>query len=88
MDTSLQSIRHGDSLATTGSPTAVTFSRLENCDAVIVGLSPTRYAIIRRDEAARLVPVERICKRIRDLRPGDEVIYNGQRETIHRISAF
>ena len=70
------------------SPVPSQFSRLENCDAVMVALSRTRYAIIHRDDAKRMVPVERICKRIRDLKAGDEVIYNGRRETVHGLCAF
>ena len=54
----------------------------------MVALSRTRYAIIHRDDAKRMVPVERICKRIRDLKAGDEVIYNGRRETVHGLCAF
>ena len=69
-------------------PVPSKFSRLENCDAVMVALSRTRFAIIHRDDAKRMVPAERICKRIRDLKPGDEVIYNGRRETVHGLCAF
>ena len=54
----------------------------------MVALSRTRYAIIHRDDAKRMVPAERICKRIRDLKAGDEVIYNGRRETVHGLCAF
>ncbi len=63
-------------------------SRFVNCDAVVVSLSPTRHVIVRRDDAQRVVPVERICKAIRNLKPGDQVIYNGRRETVYGLSVF
>ena len=66
---------------------------LDDCDAVIIALKamvgPPRYVIVRQDERQRrMFPTERICKRIRDLQPGDEVIYNGRRETVHGLCAF
>ena len=63
-------------------------SRLENCDAVMIAIGPTRYLIVRREDAKRVTPLERICKRIRDLKPGDEIFYHGRRETVFGVCAY
>ncbi|NND98165.1 MAG: hypothetical protein HKN47_12630 [Pirellulaceae bacterium] len=69
--------------------TATTHSAsLENCDAVMVSLRGGRFVIVRRDGPKRMFPVEPICKRIRDLQPGDAVFYKGQRETVHSLCVY
>jgi len=56
-------------------------SSLDNADAVIIALESKKFVIVRSDDPKRLVP-EPICKRIRDLQPGDTVHYQGSRETV------
>ena len=62
-------------------------SSLENADAVIVALESKKFVIVRRDDSRRLLP-DPICKRIRDLKPGDTVQYQGLRETVCGVSRY
>ena len=59
---------------------------LDNCDAVIIGLGARRFVIVEHDETNRLYPVARTG--IRELKPGDEVIYQGSQETILAIDVY
>lgn len=47
---------------------------------------PWRSVIVWRDRPKLVRPVEH--KRLRDLRPGDEVIFQGQRETIYAVEVY
>ena len=58
----------------------------ENCEALILRLGAGRFIIVGQDEANRLHPVAR--QRICDLRPGDEVIYQGSQETVQAIDVY
>jgi hypothetical protein len=60
---------------------------LEDADAVIIALRSKRFVIVRQDDTGRLYP-EPLCKRIRDLRPGDTVHYQGKRDTVCGLCAY
>ena len=66
---------------------ADTTTSLDNCEAVIVGLGPLSYVVVWRHRPKHLRPVER-GKRIRDLRPGDRVVYQDKQRTVHSIEVY
>ena len=62
-------------------------SPLEDADALIIALQSQRFVIVRKDEPKRLYP-DPICKRIRDLKPGDAVHYQGTMNTVCGVLAY
>ena len=67
---------------------SVKSTSLENADALLIALRSQRYVVVRRDRPLRLVPAERICKPVRDLKPGDEVFYNGRRDEVLSLCVY
>ena len=61
---------------------------LQEADALIIALKSRRFVIVRKNESQKLYPAEPICKRIRDLQPGDEVYYQGTLDTVCGLSAY
>ena len=60
---------------------------LEEAEALIIALKSRRFVIVRKDDPKRLYP-EPICKRIRDLRPGDTVHYPGTLDTVCALGEY
>lgn len=66
-----------------------TRSALETCQAVMIGLGTRRFVIVRSDDVP--TGLRRIAPspvRIRDLLPGDEVVYKGQRHVVRSIQPY
>ena len=63
-------------------------SQHENAEALIIALRSRRFVIIRQDAPKRLLAANPICKRIRDLRPGDEVYYDGKPDQILSLAEY
>lgn len=63
-------------------------SPLETCSAVIIGLGLRRFVIVRRDEPSQMQHVSPPRTRIRDLQPGDEVLYKGRRHIVRRLEIY
>lgn len=61
---------------------------LETCDAVIIALACKRFVIARQDQAKRLRPVQRLCKPLHQLKPGDRVYYQGQAVEVEAIEVY
>lgn len=61
---------------------------LEDCRAVMLGLGARRYAVIRRDGPNLLRSLLPQRRRVRDLQPGDEVIYKGERVTVRSVEIY
>ncbi|MEO1524050.1 MAG: hypothetical protein AAFX06_01375 [Planctomycetota bacterium] len=61
---------------------------IDDCEALMIGLRSKRIVIVRCDDPIRLRSVERICKPVRQLRPGEEVYYNGKREQVRSVSVY
>jgi hypothetical protein len=61
---------------------------LETCEAVMIGLGTRRFTIIRRDEPTRIWAIHPRRDRIRDLRPGDEVLYDGEQHVIRSLQVY
>ena len=71
--------------------TGMDFTRpnaLEACNAVMIGLGPRWFVIIRRDDEPRLQRVVSTPARIRDLVPGDEVFYKGRRHVVRSVQPY
>lgn len=68
--------------------TATERETLENCDAVMVALGNRRYVIIRRDEPTELRSLDPRRSRIRDLQPGDQVVYKGQQTFVRSLQVY
>ena len=63
-------------------------SSLQDCEAVLVCLNTKRFVIVRYDEPKDFWPVDGGWEKLRDLKPGDEVIYKGDRTTIRAIDVY
>ena len=62
---------------------------LDTAHALQIQLAPSepwRSVIVWRDGVKPLKPVQK--KRLRDLRPGDAVIYQGRQETIQAVEVY
>jgi len=68
--------------------TTKTDGLLETCEAVMIGLETRRFTIIRRGEPTRIWAIHPRRDRIRDLRPGDEVLYKDERHVIRSLQAY
>ncbi|MCA9268491.1 MAG: hypothetical protein KDA41_08465 [Planctomycetales bacterium] len=65
--------------------------RLENCQAIMVGLtwrSARRFVLVRRDRPSAIAPLRGDCVRVRDLRPGDEVMHKGRRVVVRSVEVY
>ena len=60
---------------------------LEVCRAVMLGLGP-RYLIVRSDGPIPLRSLLPQRRRVRDLQPGDEVLYKGERVTVRSLEVY
>ncbi len=62
-------------------------SPLESCEAVMIGLS-RRFVIVWRDDPCRLQVTQPRRDRVRDLQPGDEVVYKGETEVVRSLAIY
>jgi hypothetical protein len=70
-------------------PTNLTVeSPLELCQAMMLGLGSRRYVIVRRDGPIALRSLLPQRHRVRDLQPGDEVIYKGERVVVRSVEIY
>jgi hypothetical protein len=76
-----------DSSNTPGTPSLEELS-LETCQAVLVCLNTRRFVVAWHDEPRDLWPINGGWERLRDLKPGDEVIYKGDRTTIRALDVY
>ncbi len=63
-------------------------ARLENCEAILICLNNRRFVIARHDEPKDLWPIGGGWNKLRELKPGDEVIYKGDRTTVRAIDVY
>lgn len=76
-------------VAAMNSPPAVNPSPcLESCDAVIIALQSRRYVVVYRDRPIVIWPMDRICRSIRTLRPGDKVRYKGKTDIVQVMKVY
>ncbi len=65
-----------------------TCSPLDFCQAMMLGLGLRRYVIVRRDAPIPLRSLFPLRQRVRDLQPGDEVLYKGQRVVVRSVEIY
>ena len=62
---------------------------LEDCEALLIGLSTRRFLVLRPAERqAHFWPVHGGWEKVRSLRPGDEVIHQGVKATVRAIEVY
>ena len=61
---------------------------LENCEAVLICLNTRKFIVIRHDGPRNLWPIDGGWDKLRDLKPGDEVIYKGDRTTVVALDVY
>ncbi len=61
---------------------------LESCHSVIVCLNNRRFVVVRHEEPKDLWPIDGGWQKLRDLQPGDEVIYKGQRTRVRAVDIY
>lgn len=62
---------------------------LDSCDAILIGLNCRRFVIVRPDEPQRdCWPVAGGWQKIRDLKPGDAVIYKGTPTIVQAVEVY
>ena len=61
---------------------------LEKCQAVMIGFNSRRFVIVRRDGSTPLRLCDGPRKRVRDLQPGDKVIYKGQLHVVKTLQIY
>ncbi|MCA9137234.1 MAG: hypothetical protein KDB00_10755 [Planctomycetales bacterium] len=54
----------------------------------MISLASQRFVIVRRNEKIRIWSAEQICRPVRDLRPGEQVYYNGNRDTVRALAVY
>ncbi|MEM9587154.1 MAG: hypothetical protein AAGA03_07725 [Planctomycetota bacterium] len=61
---------------------------LDTCQAVLIGLDSGRFVVVRREGPRDLWPLTPLCKRVRDLTFGDQVMYKGKRYTVRAVVVY
>ena len=61
---------------------------LETCESVIVCLNNRRFVVIQPDNPKDLWPIDGGWQKLRELRPGDEVVYKGQRSQVRAVDVY
>ncbi|MGI9474377.1 MAG: hypothetical protein ACR2NZ_22740 [Rubripirellula sp.] len=61
---------------------------VENCEAVLICLNSRRFVVARPNEPKDLWPVDGGWEKLRQLKPGDEVIYKGDRTTVRALDVY
>jgi len=61
---------------------------LETCESVILCLNNRRFVVVRPDDPKDLWPVDGGWQKLRDLQPGDAVVYKGQRTQVRAVAVY
>lgn len=61
---------------------------LDTCESVILCLDNRRFVVVRHGDPKDLWPIDGGLQKLRQLRPGDEVIYKGQRTQIRALDVY
>jgi hypothetical protein len=71
-------------------PTLPSFEEtsLEDCQALLICLNNRRFVVVRHDEPKDLWPVDGGWEKLRHLKPGDEVIYKGDRTSVRALDVY
>ena len=61
---------------------------LKTCEAVILCLNNRRFVVVRPDDPKDLWPIDGGWQKLRNLQPGDEVVYKGQRTQVRAVDVY
>jgi hypothetical protein len=61
---------------------------LDDCQAALLCLSTRQFVVVRFDEPRNLWPIDGGWEKIRDLQPGDDVVYKGRRATVLALEVY
>jgi hypothetical protein len=60
----------------------------ETCESTILCLNNRRFVVVRHDEPKDLWPIDGGWSKLRQLQPGDEVIYKGERARVLAVDVY
>jgi hypothetical protein len=71
-------------------PTLPSFEEasLEDCQALLICLNNRRFVVVRTRQPKDLWPIDGGWEKLRHLKPGDEVIYKGQRTSVLALDVY
>ncbi len=61
---------------------------LQDCEAVLICLNTRRFVVARPGDPRDLWPIDGGWEKLRHLKPGDEVIYKGNRTTVRALDVY
>ena len=61
---------------------------LETCDALLISLRSQRFVVVRRGGRIPICSAERVCRPLRELRPGERVFYKGQPDQVRAMAVY
>ncbi len=61
---------------------------LQNCDALLISLASKRLVIVRRDGKIPIWSAEKVCRPVREIRPGERVYYKGRPDQVRAITVY
>ncbi|MDE0862991.1 MAG: hypothetical protein OSA98_04330 [Rubripirellula sp.] len=70
------------------SPPSIEDVSVEDCEAVLICLNSRRFVVARPGEPRDLWPLGGGWDKLRQLKPGDEVIYKGHLTTVRAVDVY
>lgn len=61
---------------------------VQTCEALLICLSNRRFVVVHPDEQKDLWPVRGGWEKVRELQPGDEVIYKGEQAIVRAVDVY
>lgn len=61
---------------------------LVDCEAILVCLANRRFVVARPNEPRDLWPLDGGWEKLRELKPGDEVVYKGDRTVVRALEVY
>ena len=68
--------------------TSVDDASIADCEALLVCLNSGRFVVVRPSEPKDLWPVDGGWEKIRELTPGDEVVYKGNKSIVRAVEVY
>ncbi|MCC9599021.1 hypothetical protein LOC67_00505 [Stieleria sp. JC731] len=86
----LQRSLPANSLPASSRPAACRISSqsLQECEALMILLGSGKIVVVHQDRPVQLWSAEKLCKPIRQFRPGESVYYNGVLERVRAITVY
>jgi hypothetical protein len=61
---------------------------LETCESMILCLQNGRFVVIRHNDPKDLWPIDGGWQKMRELQPGDEVVYKGDLTNVRAVEVY